>query len=116
MELAREILLRLEANEDPNKVLRLENEIEGYSEQQIYYHTKLLAQAGLIEAMDASSARRLCWVATSLTMDGHEFLDAIRNDTVWNNTKEVVKEKGGSIPFEILKELAIQTARGMFGL
>ncbi|EOV9525803.1 DUF2513 domain-containing protein [Bacillus cytotoxicus] len=27
------------------------------------------------------------WIYSSLTWEGHEFLDAIKNDTVWNNVK-----------------------------
>ena len=46
----------------------------------------------------------------------HEFLDAIRNDTVWNKVKATVKEKGGAIPFEVLKLLAIQAAKSVFGI
>ena len=54
--------------------------------------------------------------ASSLTWQGHEFLDAIRNDTIWNKTKNVVAERGGAIPFELIKELAIKLARTAFDL
>ena len=54
------------------------------------------------------------WQPKSLTWEGHEFLDAVRHETVWAKTKEVVKSKGGSVSFEVLKELAIQTFKSTF--
>ncbi|MDQ3813557.1 MAG: DUF2513 domain-containing protein [Armatimonadota bacterium] len=116
MELARTILLKLRDQDELNKTVLLENEIEGYTKEQVLYHIKILAQAGLVEAMDASSSDELYWIAESLTWEGQEFVDAINNETVWNKTKDIVKEEGGSIPFEVLKNLAIQVAAKFFGL
>jgi hypothetical protein len=38
------------------------------------------------------------WRATSLTWQGHEFLDSVRRDTVWQKVKLFVAEKGGLRP------------------
>jgi len=77
---------------------------------------KLLAEAGLIEAYDASSARELYWIPKHLTWSGHEFLDAVRHEAVWAGTKEIVDDKGGAVPFEIWRSLALSVARSVFGL
>ncbi len=53
MDLAREILFEVEKCEDPwgpNEI-----QIEGYADQLVSYHIKLLYQAGLVEAQDVSS-------------------------------------------------------------
>ena len=55
MELVRQILLAIEAHKDMKQ--KIKPEIEGYSEEQIMYHVKILADAGLIEAIDVSSHR-----------------------------------------------------------
>ena len=77
------------------------------------YHLELLADAGLVKgfrtAGDAYYPRSLSW-------QGHDFLDAIRDETVWNKTKGIMKGKGGSITFDVLKALATSVLKGMFGL
>ena len=114
MDLIREMLLRIEAHENPNTRIRMQ--IQGYAAEQIVYHVKLLAEAGLIEAYDASSARELYWIPKHLTWSGHEFLDAVRHEAVWAGTKEIVDDKGGAVPFEIWRSLALSVARSVFGL
>ena len=53
-------------------------------------------------------------MANILTMKGHDFLDATRNETVWKKVKETVSAKGGGIPFAVLQSLAIETAKQIF--
>ncbi|WP_081406283.1 MULTISPECIES: DUF2513 domain-containing protein [Acinetobacter] len=37
------------------------------------------------------------------TWDGHELLDTLRDQNVWNHIKEISKEKGVDITFESIK-------------
>src|SRR5215210_6886498 len=60
MALARAILLAMEAHE--NLKGRIWLRIEGFTEEQITYHVQLLAQGGLIQAFDASTAKELRWI------------------------------------------------------
>jgi len=46
------------------------------------------------------------FTARGLTFAGHEFLDTIRNDTVWNKTKETFKIKGLDMTFDLIKTVA----------
>ncbi len=114
MELVREILLQTEASPYTKGLADLN--IDNYSEDEVSYHVKIMEQAGLVTAIDLSTGMTFCWRPTALTWQGHEFLDAIRNDTVWNKTKEIVKEKGGDIPFAVLQQLVIKVAASFFGL
>lgn len=45
----------------------------------------------------------------SLTWDGHEFLEAARDDSLWEKAKRLVLEKTGTLTFEALK-LALMEA------
>jgi hypothetical protein len=99
MELVREILRRVEDHQQAMGWVPLD--IPGHSREEVSYHVMLLAQAGLLEATDLVSTAGFLYEAKRLTWAGHEFLDAIRNDTVWNKVKETVKEKGGAIPLEM---------------
>lgn len=47
--------------------------------------------------------QRLAW-------EGHEFLDAVRNDTVWTKTKKVFTEKGVDMSFDLVKTVAKEAA------
>jgi hypothetical protein len=107
MELVRKILLETEeASNNPIEWIVLN--IEGYEPEFVSYHVKMMAQADLIEAEDLTTIGSFEWQPKSLRWEGHEFLDAVRNETVWAKTKEIVKSKGGSVGFEVLKELAMQ--------
>ncbi len=104
MDLARKILFAVEACDDPWGP-NVDLKIEGYSDQAVSCHVKILAEAGLIEADDVSEMGPdgFKWWAKFLTWQGHEFLEAARDDIRWNKTKKLVSEKAGGLMFEVLK-------------
>lgn len=106
MELVRKILLAVEEAEDIEG--GIQPEIEGYSDAQVTYHSGLLYNAGLITAMDASSMDGPAYIITGLTWEGHDFLEAARNETVWKKAKEIIKNKGGGMTLDILKQLLMK--------
>jgi hypothetical protein len=40
-----------------------------------------------------------------LTWEGHEFLDAARDDTRWKRAWTIVREKAGSVTVDVLKQV-----------
>ncbi|WP_294124221.1 DUF2513 domain-containing protein [Sphingomonas sp.] len=114
MDLCRKIMEQVE--EKSNGLSPIDIEIEGYARAEVSYQIMIMNEGGYLTAADASTRAGLHWMARRLTWQGHEFLDAVRNDTVWIKVKETVKEKGGTIPFEVLKALAIKFAGSVFGL
>jgi hypothetical protein len=108
MDLARKILLEIEKCEDPWGPSQIE--IEGHADQIISYHIKILSQAGLIEAQDFSEMGPdgFSWRAGSLTWEGHEFIEAARDENRWAKTKKFVLEKGGGLAFEAVKFALIE--------
>lgn len=111
MDLVRELLLLIEAQEDDSQELKFPTSID---EKVAKYHLKLLEQAGYIKVSRFAVGDNMTCLFSSLTWDGQEFLAAIKNDTVWNRVKQSVKEKGGSVPFEVLKSLAIKMSATYF--
>jgi uncharacterized protein DUF2513 len=114
MDLIRQILLELEAAENLHGVVDIQ--APGYSPDQVTYHVKLLAEAGLIEARNRSHLRGIVWQPSSLTWRGHEFLDATRNASVWQKLKAELKDRGVTLPFELVQQLALKIAASMAGL
>lgn len=111
MDLLRQILLKVEGYNNPYPNLDPLS-IDGYEWPAIAEHIKLLTESAYLDSMEMDYG--LC--PTRLTMKGHDFLDSIRNDTVWNKVKEQVKEKGGGFTMEILKALATQALSHLLGL
>lgn len=101
MELVRELLLRVEADEDFSALA------SKYSQEEIVEHVEILLDAKLLEGKvyhdlsgDPGSAyiQRLTWA-------GHEFLDNARNDTVWNKVTATIKNAATTASFEVLVEM-----------
>jgi hypothetical protein len=114
MELVRQILLEIEEKGPPLGIVDLS--IPGHDAEEVSFHVVLLRDAGLVEAQDLTTMHGFDVRPRRLTWAGHEFLEAAKNDTVWNKAKEIVKEKGGAIPFEVLKALLVKLTSSLFGL
>ena len=84
----RKILIRLEAL-DPDKGTIQLNDFPSDQAYEFSYHVELLLEAGLIHGQMVKTIGRHAqgFMAERLTWEGHEFLDTIRSDTVWNKTK-----------------------------
>jgi len=75
-----------------------------------------MGEAGLIKATSTTSfcSASPTAVASRITWEGHEFLANARNETVWSKVKSIVLAKGGSVSFEVLKFLVVETAKSTF--
>jgi len=118
-ELCRTILRLTEElpEDEPHVDVFGSSELEGYSRPLIGYHVYMLDDAGLLEAWDVRDRdKRWDLYPRHLTMAGHDFLEATRNESVWNKTLAAVTSKGGSATLEIVKELALTYLRSEFGI
>jgi hypothetical protein len=116
MDLLRAILIRIEEHDFKREDPFINKAFEGYEERIVQSHINLLYKAGFIEAMNFSSAAGEEYSPTGLTWEGHDFLDAARNDTVWNKVKTDTLKYGGGVPMEVLKDLLIKGTSAFFGL
>ena len=68
----------------------------------------LLIDAGLIDGQVANTLGPGVkdFFAQRLTWEGHEFLDSIRSDTVWNKTKKLFADEGLSMTVDLVKGAA----------
>ena len=101
-DLVRKLLFFFEEKADMSPVLWTDPpQIEGYSKEEVKYHLILLYQGGLVdgEPMRSTTSDRIIDMGAvfSLTWEGHEFLEKIRSDKVW----EKVKQKIGSVGLEL---------------
>jgi hypothetical protein len=113
MDLIRDILLEIEANDD---VPSLDEKDDRYLQ-----HLLLLQEAGLIAGVavcvcDRGELYPQKINRPRLTWQGHEFLDAARNDTIWQRTMARLRDAGVSGTFDVVKALLIQAATAQLGL
>ncbi|MFG0323712.1 DUF2513 domain-containing protein [Pseudomonas sp. zjy_15] len=101
-ELVRDVLLAVEAHDEPDRWLAIK--IPGKSDIEVSYHIMLLAEAGMLKADDVGSHDGFEWVPTRLTYKGHEFLETVRDPEIWRRTKEGA-EKAGIAGLGMLVEL-----------
>lgn len=113
MDLARQIMLQTEEKASYGKIF-VELDFGGVPKQVLSEHVKLLTEAGLIESR--VNSREATLLPTRLTWQGHEFLDAAKNETIWQKTKKLVQEKGGALTFDVAKALLAQVALKQVGL
>ena len=120
LELIRHILTCIE--ESPNadvefKELKYGN-YTGVSNLVLSHHIALLLNAGLIEAYSYGvvNCPTTFYSDIRMTMAGHDYLDAIRNDTIWNKTKSKLADSLVSATFETIKKVAIRTLTSSLGL
>jgi hypothetical protein len=90
---------------------------EGYDRRTVAQHVELLEEARLLEAnlLRLESEGAIGGRVERLTWDGHEYLAAVRNATIWSRTKKLVGEKLGSAPLEVFKSVATKLALDQIG-
>ena len=67
-----------------------------YSKEDVIYNVRLLVEHNLLKAVIAKGKNGI-WIhceIQDITWEGHEFLNTIRSDTVWEKTKERAQKIG----------------------
>lgn len=110
MDLVREILLQVEAT-GAGKTIKLD--IADHGEEEIGLHVERMIGHGLIEGTTVPSGngpahRILAYRIESMTWEGHDFLDAARNDTIWKKAKKKCLEATGGLAFDALKACLVE--------
>jgi len=102
-DIIRDILLKLEAKDE---VVTL-NDFSEEKAREYSYHVELLIEAKLLRGeMDSAIGLNISdFSIESLTWEGHDFLDAIKSDTVWVKIKSVLAKQGLGMTFEIVKKV-----------
>ena len=115
MSLCREILRRIA--DSPMLNGAEEPSVEGRSADEITYQTHIMVQAGLIEALaDGFIGSGISYGSLRLTWEGNDFLDAARDDTVWNTARARIAKAGGSFTFDLLLAMCKAVIKEKTGL
>jgi len=111
MDLIRLILLKIE--EAPKPQLREIPVIEGFSQEEIVFHLILLDEIDFVK-IDATEMANGTVRVTSIhrmTWQGYDFLEKVKNETVWQKTKAKFKDKLSAMPFSLLNDVALELCK-----
>ena len=97
-DLIRKILFGLEESDDWLHILPATSLDASAEEHQERYLLDLMGDQGFVAGVGESSFR--------MTSQGHDFLDAIRDDNIWNKTKVGAVQVGG-MTIGMMKDLAV---------
>jgi hypothetical protein len=113
IELIRNILFALE--KQPSTAPARGFAVGNHADEKLQYHLKLLHQAGFIDAINTPDYQGDHYMPKGLTWQGHEFLDAVRDDTRWENVKTWVLQRLGHWSFDIALAFAKRQMKEQFG-
>jgi Hypothetical protein (DUF2513) len=114
LDLCREILRQIA--DSPSLNAPIEIAVERRSDDEITYQLHIMTQEGLIEAVKMTSLSGMAYKPFRLTWKGNEFLDAARDDKIWNRTKARFIEAGGALTFDLVLEILKEGIRNQIGL
>lgn len=103
------ILARLESLDNSWQALQ-HPDFECGTADEVSYHMELLFEAGLVEGEmnKTSGPGPYGFLAYRLTWYGHEFLDAVDSDQVWEETKTSFRKAGISMTFDMVRSVAMR--------
>lgn len=115
MDLCRKILLTIEKMHIDSPIVTLR--IEGYDTSTIAYHCQILYDAGLLfsyKSVLGGDTVQYFFVG-GLTWKGNDYLDKIRDKSIWENIKRTIKD--GALPFtiDVVKEIATNLTNEKLG-
>lgn len=119
LDLLRNMLLKMESLDSSHGTVRLYTFKDLCDDEAVLsLHIHLLLDAGFIEAADIVHLDDAVddFLITRITFDGYDYLDSIRNDSIWNEVKQKISSVGGSVSLDIVKELGVTLVRQHLGI
>lgn len=110
----REILTDIEGGSDLLKKYGNTN-----NEEKMLYHVRLLSEEGCVLGITAKQGLGGDWVWSSanerLSWSGHDILETLRSQTVWEKIKERSKETGIELTTDSIKVLGAWALKTLIG-
>lgn len=94
------------------------SDIEGTSEDEIKFHLGLMIEAGILRGHSEWLGQEIPRTVRieGISWAGHDFLAAIRDETIWNRVKTALSKIGGQAAFDVITALCIATGKQATGI
>lgn len=112
-DIIRHILLTIESS-DSNRLSVKDFCTEEYTPEIISYHILLLMDEEYIEAQPLRAVRSQDFLIHRMTMKGHQYLDSVRDNQIWKETKSTIAKVTSSITLDLIKSVALGLAKKLF--
>jgi hypothetical protein len=115
LDLMRDLLLKIEAlPAGPAAQYRMDE----VDDPVLLAHLEMLLASGLVNGTISRShgSRGDIIAIAGLTWDGHEWIEAVRDARVWDETKRTCLENGGVLTFDLARAVAKRIHRIRLGL
>lgn len=107
-ECVRDVMLFLEENLELVSFVECSNIEISHNKDDVTYACAKLIEAGYLSGNTTVDLYgHMTVIINSITWNGHQFLDNVRSNTVWNKTKDVAV-KLGSVSITFLSNIATQ--------
>lgn len=113
LDYVRTILEKVEEHPAGEPMQQISGDFNDATSDEVIGHIDLMIKAGLLEG-EAHPTQGYFYI-NGLSWTGHDFLDSARNATVWNATKERLKQAGGWT-FELVGEILKAETKKLLGL
>ncbi len=115
LDLVRQLMLQIEALPAAPPVQYRMSEIE---DPVLLAHLEMLIEAGLVNGRISRSqgARGDVISVSGLTWQGHEWVEMVRGQSLWNEVKSAVLDGGGVLTFELARAMATKLLRARLAL
>lgn len=109
-DMVRAILLRVESEGDPEEPVINSLTLDDIDQALTNEHVKLMIDCGLLEGQCKFSTnnRILLTSIRGLTPRGYDFLDNIRNESIWGKIQQHIASTVGSASLEVIEKFATQ--------
>ena len=120
MDLIRTILLRVEELGDPGLEPETTDSLfKDYDPTEVNHHIKILEQDKYLFAYTrplVTGSFKIKWIIEGMTMEGHEFVEASRDNERWEQAKKTVFSKVGSFVLDSILQVLLQLVRKQVGI
>ncbi|HYO23540.1 MAG TPA: DUF2513 domain-containing protein [Lacipirellulaceae bacterium] len=107
IDLARQLLLDIEARGADCSVSVLRSSANHEAEERVRYHLRLLVDAGLLKEIDRTAGDVPC---LRLTDAGHELIELTRSDERWRQAKLACQERTGGLSMTVIRSILLKWA------
>ncbi|WP_195536357.1 DUF2513 domain-containing protein [Bacillus paralicheniformis] len=114
----RDLLLELEKNLKLNQTLSVSDianlsSMKCYHQDDIVYTINKLDEAGFIKSISYMGGGL---DVSEITYYGHQFLDNVRGNSIWSETKSQLSKVGGAASLSVISELASSLVKAKLGI
>ena len=89
---------------------------EGRTDAEVNEHIELLLEAGLLKGEVKRMRDRAIVLVSRLTWNGHDFLDAMKDESLWQKAQASILKPIGGVAFDVLLEWLKWQAKKRLGM